>query len=405
MYNIYEGYNNFTKELLEEAQKSILWTASRPQVVMAKGEGMYLWDTEGKKYLDFIGGWAVTALGHCPECIRTAIVKQASTLINASPAFYNVEMIEFANLLVINSCFDRVFFINSGAEANEGAVKLARKYGSKVLNGAYKIITTQKSFHGRTLAMMAATGKEAWKNIYEPKAGGFVHVPFNDFESLVSAVDDKTCAIMLEPIQGEGGVNEAELTYVKKVFDFCKEKKILLIFDEVQTGLGRTGKLFAYEHYGIEPDVMTLAKGIGGGYPLAALLAKEYLNIFEAGDQGGSYSSQPLSMAVGMAVVKEILDKQLWEHAAEMEKYIKEKLHSIENKYKLMNIRGKGLLLGFDLQGKYAAQLVDECLKDGLIINSPAPSTIRLMPPLIVDKSHVDEMFDKLEVALWRTIK
>lgn len=389
-----------TKHLLNVAKKNILWTAVRPEILMEHGEGMYLWDTEGRKYLDFIGGWAVTSLGHCPEQIKSALAEQSAKLINASPSFYNVEMIKFAELLISNSCFDRVFFASSGAEANEGAIKLARKYGSKMLNGAYKIITTKGSFHGRTLATMAATGKEAWKDLYEPKAGGFIHVPLNDFDALTAAVDDKTCAVMIEPIQGEGGVHEADHEYISKLHAYCKKKKILLIFDEVQTGVARTGKLFAYEHYGIEPDVMTLAKGIGGGYPLAALLTKEYLNIFEAGDQGGTYSSQPLGMAVGLAVMNEVIGKKLWDHAADMEKYLKGKLGEFQETYKIHDIRGKGLLLAFDLPDNNAKEVVSECLKDGLIINSPGPSTVRLIPPLIVEKSHVDEMISILSGIL-----
>jgi len=391
-----------TKDLLEEAKKNILWTAVRPDIVMERGKGMYLWDTEGKKYLDFIGGWAVTSLGHCPDQLKSALMEQSSQLVNASPSFYNIEMIKFAKLLVSNSCFDRVFFASTGAEANEGAIKIARKYGSKHLNGAYKIITTKGSFHGRTLATMAATGKDAWKDLYEPKAGGFVHVPFNDLQALVSATDEKTCAVMIEPIQGEGGVHEADCDYIKKLYDFCKEKDILLIFDEVQTGVARTGKLFAYEHYEIEPDVMTLAKGIGGGYPLAALMTKEYLNIFEAGDQGGTYSSQPLGMAVGLAIMTEVLQKKLWENAVDMEEYIKEKLYQLQTTYKLRNIRGKGLLLAFELPKDNAREVVNECLKAGLIINSPSPNTIRLIPPLIVEKLHVDEMIEILSGVLDR---
>lgn len=363
---------------------------------MEHGKGMYLWDTSNKCYLDFMGGWAVTSLGHCPDVIKTALTNQSNTLINASPAYYNKPMLEFAKLLTNISCFDRVFFINSGSEANEGAIKLARKYGEKYLNGAYEIITTINSFHGRTLATMSATGKKIWDKLYEPKVPGFKHVPLNDIDALKQAITPKTCAIMLEPIQGEGGVNEASTDYFKAIKHLCDENNLLLVVDEVQTGLGRTGKMFAYEHYGIEPDIMTLAKGIGGGYPLSALLAKEKLNIFEAGDQGGTYSAQPLGMAVGLAVVKEIISKNLSKNAKLQGEYLTSKLEEISSKYKLKNIRGKGLLIAFDLPTENGSEIVSECLKEGLLINSPRPSIIRLMPPLIVTEKDTDNMISIL---------
>ena len=389
-----------TEILLKEANKSILFTANRPNLVMEKGEGMYLWDTNGKKYLDFIGGWAVTSLGHCPEGITKALAQQSAKLINASPAFYNVPMIEFAKLLTDNSCFDKVFFASTGAEANEGAIKLARKYGTKFLNGAYEIITAIDSFHGRTLATMSATGKQKWESLFEPKVQGFKHVPQNDLVAIQKAISANTCAIMLEPVQGEGGVFELEKNYIRSLRELCNEKNILLIFDEVQTGIGRTGKLFAYEHYGIEPDIMTLAKGIGGGYPLAALLTKEKFDIFEAGDQGGTYSSQPLGMAVGMAVVNEIIDKNLSKNAEKQGEYIRYQLTSIASKYNLINIRGKGLLIAFDLPVEKGSEVVSQCQKKGLLLNSPRPAYIRLMPPLIVTFPEIDEMIAILSDVL-----
>jgi acetylornithine/N-succinyldiaminopimelate aminotransferase len=395
-----ENKLNSTKEFLEEANKSILFTTKRPDIVMERGEGVYLWDTEGKSYLDFMGGWAVTALGHCPKVLTEALINQSKILINASPSYYNKPMIEFAKLLTDNSCFDRVFFTNSGSEANEGAIKLARKYGAKFLNGAYEIITAVNSFHGRTLATMSATGKKIWEDLYEPKVPGFKHVPLNDSEAIKTAITPNTCAIMFEPIQGEGGVNELDKDYIKALREICKERKILLIFDEVQTGLGRTGSLFAYEHYGIEPDIMTLAKGIGGGYPLSALLAKEELNVFEPGDQGGTYSAQPLGMAAGLAVVGEIINKNLAHNANIQGEYIVKRLNEIKDKYKLTNIRGKGLLLAFDIPEDKGSEIVEECLNEGLLINSPRPSIIRLMPPLIITKYEIDKMVDILRDVL-----
>lgn len=391
-----ENKLNSTKEFLEEANKSILFTTKRPDIVMERGEGVYLWDTEGKSYLDFMGGWAVTALGHCPKVLTEALINQSKILINASPSYYNKPMIEFSKLLTDNSCFDRVFFTNSGSEANEGAIKLARKYGAKFLNGAYEIITAVNSFHGRTLATMSATGKKIWEDLYEPKVPGFKHVPLNDLEAIKTAITPNTCAIMFEPIQGEGGVNELDKDYIKALREICKERKILLIFDEVQTGLGRTGSLFAYEHYGIEPDIMTLAKGIGGGYPLSALLVKEEFNIFEPGDQGGTYSAQPLGMAAGLAVVGKIINKNLAHNANIQGEYIIKRLNKIKDKYKLTNIRGKGLLLAFDIPEDKGSEIVEECLNAGLLINSPRPSIIRLMPPLIITENDTDKMLNIL---------
>jgi len=393
-----------TEELLFQASNSILFTTMRPNLVIESGEGMYLWDTEGKKYLDFVGGWAVTSLGHCPNVIKEALITQGNTLINASPSFYNKPMIEFAKILTDNSCFNRVFFASSGSEANEGAIKLARKYGAKFLNGAYEIITAVNSFHGRTLATMSASGKKAWESLYEPKVPGFKHVPLNDIDYIKSCITSSTCAIMLEPIQGEGGVNELNKYYIKTLSDLCKERGILMIFDEVQTGIGRTGKLFAYEHYDIEPDIMTLAKGIGGGYPLSALLTKEALNIFEPGDQGGTYSAQPLGMAVGIAVVNEVINKNLSYNAKIQGDYITKKLKEIKDKYELKNIRGKGLLLAFDLPEDNGKELVDKCLNEGLILNSPKPSTIRLMPPLIITEEDTDKMIYILSKVLDTTL-
>ncbi|WP_411683173.1 aspartate aminotransferase family protein [Clostridium thailandense] len=389
-----------TTELINEANKSILFTTIRPDIVMERGEGMYLWDTEGKSYLDFMGGWAVTSLGHCPSVLKEALINQCNTLINASPAYYNRPMIELAKLLTDNSCFDRVFFVSSGSEANEGAIKLARKYGAKFLNGAYEIITAVNSFHGRTLATMSATGKKVWADLYEPKVPGFKHIPINDLDAIKNSIGSNTCAIMFEPIQGEGGVNELDKDYIKTLSGICKEKGILLIVDEVQTGLGRTGKLFAYQHYEIEPDIMTLAKGIGGGYPLSALLAKESLNIFEPGDQGGTYSSQPLGMSAGLAVVSEIINKNLSLNAKVQGEYIIKRLNVIKSKYELKNIRGKGLLLAFDLPEDKGEEIVHKCLHKGLLLNSPRPSTIRLMPPLIVTNEDTDLMINILSDVL-----
>ena len=397
---MYNPSQELSAEQLEEAKKSILFTTSRPELIMDRGEGMYLWDTDGKQYLDFVGGWAVVSLGHSPAVIAEALERQSRRLVNASPAFYNVSQLKFAKLLTDHSCFDRIFFGSSGAEVNEGAIKLARKYGSLHKQGAYEIITMVNSFHGRTLATMSATGKAKWADLFEPKVPGFIHVPLNDLAALKSAITAKTCAIMLEPVQGEGGVFAADPAYMKALRAICDESDILLIADEVQTGLGRTGKLFAYEQYGIEPDVMTLAKGIGGGFPLSALLVKEKFNIFAAGDQGGTYSGQPLGMEVGYAVVNEILSKDLSANAAKQGEYLQHQLQGIASRFGLANIRGMGLLIAFDLPAENGSEVVAQCLQSGLLINSPQPSMVRLMPPLIVTSEDIDLMMQKLTAVL-----
>ncbi|WP_223192261.1 aspartate aminotransferase family protein [Paenibacillus sedimenti] len=393
-----------TDELLAEAEASILFTAKRPPVVMERGKGMYVWDTDGNRYLDFIGGWAVTCLGHSPDVLKDALERQASQLVNVSPAFYNKPMIELASLLTKISGFDRVFFGSSGAEANESAIKLARKYGAIRKGGAYEIITATNSFHGRTLAMMSATGKAQWQQLFAPKLPGFLHVPLNDWEAMSQAIGPGTCAVMLEPVQGEGGVHAVDADYLAQLRKKCDDEGILLIFDEIQTGIGRTGTMFAFEHFGIRPDILTLAKGIGGGFPLSAMLTKEELNLFEPGDQGGTYTGQPLAMAAGLAVVGEVIRLNLPEYAAVQGDYLISGLRSMQTKYKLEHIRGKGLLLAFDLPEPKGAELVADCMKEGLLIDSPSPRTIRLMPALNVSKAHIDEMlgiFGRVMDRLW----
>lgn len=384
-------------ELLQIADKKLLKVTNRPNIIMDKGDGLYLYDIEGKQYLDFIGGWAVNCLGHCPKVISDILSKQSTSLINASPSFYNTPMLEYADLLIKNCCFERVFFTSTGAEANEGAIKLARKYGAKHRKGAAEIITTHQGFHGRTLTTMSASGKKQWDYLFEPKTKGFIKTIYNDFESINNAVTENTCAIMIEPIQGEGGVNVATVNYVKKLRKLCDQENILLIFDEIQTGMGRTGRLFCYEHYGIEPDIMTLGKGIGGGFPLSALLAKEHLNIFEPGDQGGTYTAQPLAMSVGLAVLKELLSQDLAAHCEKMGAMIMKRLSELSKTLSIENIRGKGLLIGFDLKGMQGAELVNKCLTDRLLINSPKEKTIRLMPPLIVNETEIEKMLSILK--------
>jgi acetylornithine/N-succinyldiaminopimelate aminotransferase len=388
------------KSLYETAQKYCMNVSPKPPIVMERGKGIYLYDTDGRRYLDFIGGWAVTALGHSHPAITRALVKQGKTLINASPSIYNRPQIEFAKLLIENTCMDKVFFTSTGAEANEGAIKLARKYGALKKNGAFGIITTVDSFHGRTLATMAATGKEKWRELYKPQIPGFTHVPYNNLDAVEKAVDDSTVAVMIEPVQGEAGAIPATREYISGLRKLCDDHGLLLIFDEVQTGFARTGKLFGYQQYGVEPDIMTLAKGIGGGYPLGALLAKDQFCVFEPGDQGGTYTGQPLGMAVGLAVLNEILSKDLCSHVNRMSDYLVTKLRSLADDRLIADIRGMGLLIAFDALRKSGEQIVNEARNLGLILNSPRPASIRLMPALIVQKKEIDAMIDILRKIL-----
>lgn len=393
--------NTDTIELINKAEKSLMYVTNRPNIVFTKGEGSYLWDNDGNRYLDFIEGWAVCCLGHSSPVMIDAMYEQAKLLINPSPAYYNKPAIEFATLLTEITCLDKVFFINSGAEANEGAVKLARKYGKKYLNGAYEIITTWNGFHGRTLAMMAATGKKKWENLFEPKPEGFTKVTYNDIEELKQTISEKTCAIMLELVQGEAGVVPADKTYIQQVRELCDEKNILLIIDEVQTGFGRLGHMFAHQAYGIEPDIMTLAKGIGGGFPLAAVLAKDKVCCFEAGDQGGTYSSTPLATAVGKAVVEEIIKSDLCNNAKTMGEYFIAELSKLKEKHSVIKeIRGCGMLLAIGLNKEIATQIKDECMNNFLLVNAPNDTSIRFMPALNVTSSEIDEAIKILDGVL-----
>ncbi len=391
-----------TQELLDIANNALLKVTKRPDIVMARGKGMSLWDTEGREYLDFIGGWAVNCLGHSPQVLVDALCRQAETLINGSPSFYNVPMLEYADLLVKNSCMDKVFFMSTGAEANEGAIKLARKYGLKHKQGAIDIITTQRSFHGRTLVTMAATGKPQWETLYGPRLPGFLKADFNDLESVRALVSDQTCAIMLEPVQGEGGVHVATPEFINGLRELCDRHGILLIFDEVQTGFGRTGTLFGYQHYGVEPDIITLGKGIGGGYPLSAMMAKAKLDIFDPGDQGGTYTGQPLAMAVGLAVLREMLNTDLLAHCQRMGELLRQGLHAMAAEgYEVENVRGLGLLVAFDLKQSKGEDIVARCRDlERVLINAPQEKSIRLMPPLIVEQNHIEQLLSVLRKHL-----
>lgn len=378
-------------------QKLFLRTFKRVPVTLVRGEGAWVWDDRGKKYLDFVGGWAVNSLGHCHPVVVKALEKQARTLIQASNQFYTIPQIELAQLLVQNSCLDRVFFCNSGAEANEGAVKLARRYGKLKLNGAYEVITTYSSFHGRTLAMTAATGQSKFQEPYIPLPDGFVNVEYNDVEAIKRATSEKTCAIILEPIQGEGGVNVPDDDYLQKVQAWCREKGILFILDEIQTGIGRTGTLFAYEQYGVEPDIMTLAKGLGGGVPIGALLAKESYSVFAPGEHGSTFGGNPLVCAAACATLKYIIDHNLSAQVKRVGGYFMTNLKSLKERFDFITeVRGRGLLLALEFNQEIAEELVLACLGKGLLVNKVKPTALRFMPPLIISEKEVDKAIEIL---------
>ena len=373
---------------------------ARPQAVFVRGEGAYLWDDSGKRYLDFMQGWAVNCLGHSPPVIAEALAAQAKLLLTPSPAFYNGPSLKLAQALVENSCFDQVFFANSGAEANEGAIKLARKYGAKYKNGAFEIITFEGGFHGRTLATMSASGKKAFEPLFEPKVSGFRKARLNDLDSVKALISDNTVAVMLEPIQGEAGVWPATDQFLQELRALTKEHGLLLIVDEIQTGMGRTGKLFHYEHAGIEPDIMTLGKGIGGGVPLAALLATEHASCFEHGDQGGTFNGNPLMCAAGLAVLEHVSQPQFLKSATDAGLFLESELQKLSARHGLGEVRGRGLLLALDLKLPIGAAIVAEALADGVLINSPQPDALRFMPALNVTREEISLMIDCLDTIL-----
>jgi len=373
---------------------------ARPPTVFVRGEGSYLWDDSGKRYLDFIQGWAVNCLGHSPPQIAEALAAQAKLLLTPSPAFYNGPSLKLAKALTDHSCFDQVFFTNSGAEANEGAIKLARKYGALHKNGAYEIITFEGAFHGRTLATMSASGKKAFGPLFEPKVPGFPKAKLNDLASVKRLINDKTIGVMLEPIQGEAGVWPATDQFLCDLRALTKEHGLLLIFDEIQTGIGRTGMLFHYEHAGIEPDIMTLGKGIGGGVPLAALLATEAASCFEHGDQGGTFNGNPLMCAAGLAVLQCIGTPDFLKSVADTGLFLASELQRISARHGLGEVRGRGLLLALDLKHPIGASIVAQALADGVLLNSPQPDALRFMPALNVTREEITEMIEGLDAIL-----
>src|ERR1700686_875309 len=381
---------------------ALMEITSRPPAVFVRGEGSYLWDEQGKRYLDFIQGWAVNCLGHSPPEVAEALAAQSKLLLTPSPAFYNGPSLKLAKALTDQSCFDQVFFANSGAEANEGAIKLARKYGALRKSGAYEIITFAGGFHGRTLATMSASGKKAFEPLFEPKVAGFPRAQLNDLASVKRLINDNTVAVMLERIQGEAGVWPAMDQFLRELRGLTKGHGLLLIFDEIQTGMGRTGKLFHYEHAEIEPDIITLGKGIGGGVPLAALLATAAGACFEHGDQGGTFNGNPLMCAAGLAVLDRVAAPDFLKSVVDNGLFLESELQRLSARHGLGEVRGRGLLLALDLKHPIGASIVAQAREAGMLLNSPQPGALRFMPALNVTREEITEMIEGLDAILTR---
>ena len=389
--------------------EALLYITNRPPLVFTEGQGMWLTDHNGKRYLDWLQGWAVNCLGHSPQCLQDALVAQAKKVINTAPAFFNEPSIKLANMLTEHSCFDRVFFANSGAEANEGAIKLARKWGKIHKNAAgenrFEIITFEHSFHGRTLATMSASGKEGWDTMFAPQVPGFPKAELNNLASVEALIGKHTVAVMIEPVQGEGGVIPATKAFMQGLRALTTKHDLLLIVDEVQAGMGRTGKLFAYQLSDIEPDIMTLGKGIGGGVPLSALLCKEACAVFEPGDQGGTYNGNPLMTAAGIAVLEELLKPGFLQSVIDKGNYLRDGLLKLSDQHGLDGERGEGLLRALKL-GKPIGGKIVEIARDlepqGLLLNSPRPDLLRFMSALNVTTAEIDLMLALLSDVIAR---
>ena len=380
--------------------QSLMEITARPPIVFVRGEGSWLWDHQGRRYLDFVQGWAVNCLGHSPAVIADALAAQARQLISPSPAFFNAPSIALARRIVDNSGFQRVFFTNSGAEANEGAIKLARKWGARHRAGAYEIITFEDSFHGRTLATMSASGKPQFAGLFEPKVPGFPKARLNDLESVERLIGDKTVAVMLEPIQGEAGVVPATDDFLRALRELTGRRGLLLIVDEIQTGMGRTGKLWGHQHAGIEPDIMTLGKMLGGGVPLAALVATESVSCFEHGDQGGTFNGNPLMTAVGCAIMDAVLEPGFLARVEALGAYLARGLAALSASHRLGAVRGRGLLVALDLKQEIALSVMDRAREAGLLLNAPRPGLLRFVPALNVSPAEIDSMLAILDGVL-----
>lgn len=390
------------QQVIETVEEYYMPVFSRYDIVLSHGEGPYVYDNEGKKYLDFLAGIAVNLLGHAHPKLVAAIAEQAGKLIHCSNIYYTeVQMLLIKELAAVSG-LDKVFIANSGAEANEGAIKLARKYGKSLDPRKVDIISARECFHGRTLATLTATAQPKYQAGYEPLPGGFTYVDYNDIQALTAAVSETTCAILLEPIQGEGGINMPDENYLRQVRQLCDEKGVLLILDEIQTGMGRTGTMFAYQQYGIVPDIVTIAKGLGGGVPIGAFIASSKVaGIFHAGDHGSTFGGNPLVCAAANAVLAEIKEAGLLNNAKQTGSYLLESLTKLQAKYPaiITAVRGKGLMVGAQLSIP-GRDIVNSCLGDGVIINCTAGNVLRFVPPLIIQPTHVDEMIAVLDSVL-----
>lgn len=385
-----------TKDL---ADKYMFQTYARFPISLVKGDGCRVWDDDGREYLDFVGGIAVCSLGHSSQVISEALDRQSRELVHVSNLYYTRPQAELARMLVENSFADRVFFCNSGAEANEAAIKLARRYANKK-EGPEKhvIISMENSFHGRTMATLSATGQKKVQEGYDPLLQGFRFVPFNSIDKISSAFDEKVCAVIVEPIQGEGGVVCPDAGYLRAVRDLCDERGALLIFDEVQVGMGRTGKLFAHENFGVEPDIMTLAKALGNGLPIGAMLAVEELNsAFGPGSHASTFGGTPLVTAVSLAVLNTLLQGGLIEKCAERGRYFKDRLEDLKAKHGVIReVRGLGLILGMEID-RPGAPVVEHCMEMGFLINCTHENVLRFIPPLVIERDEIDSMVRALD--------
>jgi acetylornithine/N-succinyldiaminopimelate aminotransferase len=380
--------------------RSLLEVAVRPDIVFVSGQGSWLTDSQGKTYLDFVQGWAVNCLGHAPAVLAKALCEQAARLITPSPAYYNDKMLQLADRLVAAGPVDKIFFTNCGAEAVEGAVKLSRKWGRLHKNGAYEIITFHNAFHGRTLTCMAASGKSGWDTMFEPKTPGFPKATYNDLESVAACINEKTVAVMLEPVQGEGGVIPADDDFLRGLRRLTQEKGLLLICDEVQSGMGRTGELFAHRYAGIEPDILTMGKGIGGGFPLAAMGCKAEFSCFVPGEQGGTYNGSPLACAAGLAVLGELLAPGFLDRVKAAGERLRQRLDPLAERLGFGVVRGRGLLLALNLKRECAADVVVRAREKGLLVNNTRPDAIRITPALNITDAEIDQGVDILGKVL-----
>lgn len=388
-----------SKEQLVTESQPLMSTYARFPITIVKGKGSYVWDDKGNKYLDFSSGIATCNLGHVPETVKAAVTEQLNTLWHCSNLYHIPVQEKLAKRLVENSCFDQVFFCNSGAEANEAAIKLARRYAQQVLGTEkYEVVTFTQSFHGRTLGTLSATGQEKIQHGFKPLLEGFRYLPYNELAALDELVGEKTCAVLLELVQGEGGVTPADPVWIDRLYSLCQEHQILFMVDEVQTGMGRTGRLFAYEHYGLEPDVMTLAKGLGSGFPIGAMLAKaEVAKAFDHGSHGSTFGGNPLAATAGLATLDHILQEGIVKKSAELGAYLEEQLKELQGMFSVLEgVRGKGLLQGLVVKGK-AATIIQAAREKQVLIISAGPDVVRILPPLTATRAEVDRLITVLK--------